>query len=86
MFSSLEYYLTFSASLLITSYFFISRQAWSFALKTMSLDDLDAFFKTQIVGKQFDIGVIGNEKDINFKALSKFNTIKKLDVDYLFNF
>ncbi len=56
------------------------------SLKTMSLDDLDAFFKTQIVGKQFDIGVIGNEKDINFKALSKFNTVKKLDVDYLFNF
>ena len=56
------------------------------SLKTMSLDDLDSFFKKQIVGKQFDIGVIGNEKDINFKALSKFNTVKKLNVDYLFNF
>jgi len=55
-------------------------------LKDMSLEDLNVFFDEKISGESYNIMVIGNKKDIDFKALSKLGEIEELDVDYLFNY
>lgn len=55
-------------------------------IKTLTLDDLKDFFNKNIKTKSYNVLVIGNKSDIDFKALSKLGTIKELDVDYLFNY
>ena len=55
-------------------------------LKNMSLEGLNAFFDERISGESYNIMVIGNKKDIDFKALSKLGEIEELDIDYLFNY
>ncbi len=55
-------------------------------LKSFEFEDLQAFFETNVKNNLFDIAIIGNRKDVNFKELSKMGELKELDVDYLFNF
>ncbi len=55
-------------------------------IKDMTLEDLKAFFDENISGKEYNVMVIGNKKDMDFSALSKLGEIKELDIDYLFNY
>ncbi|TYA71899.1 M16 family metallopeptidase [Seonamhaeicola marinus] len=55
-------------------------------IKDMSLADLKMFFNENIKGQSYNVLVIGNKKDVNFKELSKLGEVKELDVDYLFNY
>jgi zinc protease len=55
-------------------------------IKKMTLEDLKSFFNTNIKGEQYDIMVIGNKKDIDFKALKKLGTIREMEIDDLFNY
>lgn len=56
------------------------------AIKNMTMEDLKAFFDTNIKGEKYNVMVIGNKKDMDFEALSKLGTIKEMDIDYLFNY
>ena len=55
-------------------------------IKNMKIEDLRAFFNANIKGEDYNIMVIGNKKDIDFKALSKLGDVKEMDIDYLFNY
>src|SRR5690606_27554877 len=55
-------------------------------IKNMTLTDLKAFFDKNIKGENYNIMVVGNKKDIDFKALSKLGKVQELDIDYLFNY
>jgi predicted Zn-dependent peptidase len=56
------------------------------AIEKMTLEDLKGFFNENISGKEYNVMVIGNEKDIDFKALENLGTVTELDIDYLFNY
>ncbi|WP_242204685.1 M16 family metallopeptidase [Aestuariivivens insulae] len=55
-------------------------------IKQMSFKDLQKFFNENIKGKDYDILVIGNKKDVDMSTLKKLGEIKEMDVDYLFNY
>jgi predicted Zn-dependent peptidase len=55
-------------------------------IEKMTLSDLKEFFNANISGNDYNVIVIGNEKDIDFDALAKLGTITELDIDYIFNF
>ncbi|NQX86808.1 MAG: insulinase family protein [Flavobacteriaceae bacterium] len=55
-------------------------------IKTMTIEDLRAFFNTNIKGENYNIMVIGNKNDIDFEPLKELGTIKEIDIDYLFNY
>ncbi|MFB9053714.1 M16 family metallopeptidase [Formosa undariae] len=63
-----------------------NREAMYNTIKNMEMSDLRDFFNNNIKGENYNIMVIGNKKDIDFKALSKLGEIKEMDVDYLFNY
>ncbi|WP_346883255.1 insulinase family protein [uncultured Algibacter sp.] len=56
------------------------------AIKNMTIEDLRQFFNTNIKGENYNVMVIGNKKDINFKALEGLGKIQDMDIDYLFNY
>lgn len=55
-------------------------------IKNMTLADLKSFFDANIKGENYNIMVIGNKKDIDFKALKKLGKIQEMDIDELFNY
>ncbi len=55
-------------------------------IKNMTLQDLKAFFDKNIKGESYNVMVIGNKKEIDFKALNKLGEVKEMDIDYLFNY
>ncbi|WP_044397745.1 pitrilysin family protein [Lacinutrix sp. Hel_I_90] len=55
-------------------------------IKSMTLNDLLAFFNKNIKGENYNVMVVGNKKDIDFKALKKLGEVQEMDVDYLFNY
>ncbi|WP_298896333.1 M16 family metallopeptidase [uncultured Psychroserpens sp.] len=55
-------------------------------IKNMTMDDLRDFFNKNIKGEHYNVMVIGNKKDIDFKALSKLGKLHEMDIDYLFNY
>ncbi|WP_121067840.1 M16 family metallopeptidase [Maribacter vaceletii] len=63
-----------------------NREALYNAIKNMTLNDLKTFFNTNIKGENYNVMVIGNKKDIDFKALKKLGDIKEMDIDEIFNF
>ena len=56
------------------------------AIKGMTMDDLRTFFNENIKGQNYNIMVVANKKDIDFKSLAKLGKVQELDVDYLFNY
>nr|WP_321234858.1 insulinase family protein [uncultured Psychroserpens sp.] len=56
------------------------------AIKDMTMDDLRNFFNSNIKGENYNVMVIGNKKDIDFKALNKLGKVQEMDIDYLFNY
>ena len=56
------------------------------AIKDMTLSDLKTFFNSNIKGENYNVMVIGNKKDIDFKALKKLGKVQEMDVDKLFNY
>lgn len=55
-------------------------------IQNMTLEDLRNFFNENIKGEDYNVMVIGNEKEVDFHALSKLGKVSKLDIDYLFNY
>lgn len=55
-------------------------------IKSMTLNDLLAFFNKNIKGENYNVMVVGNKKDIDFEALKKLGEVQEMDVDYLFNY
>ncbi len=56
------------------------------AIKEMKIEDLRHFFNNNIKGENYNVMVIGNKKDVNFKALRKLGKVQEMDIDYLFNY
>lgn len=54
------------------------------ALKTLTLDDLNAYFERVIKGSDYTYVLIGREADLPLELMSKYGTLKKLDVNYIF--
>ena len=52
----------------------------------MQMADLKQFFDTNIKGNDYTTIVIGNKKDLNWKALSRLGKVEELGIDYLFNY
>ncbi|OEK08490.1 peptidase M16 [Flavivirga aquatica] len=63
-----------------------NREAMYNAIKNMEIEDLRQFFNKNIKGENYNVMVIGNKKDISFKALQKLGKIQEMDIDYLFNY
>lgn len=63
-----------------------NREAMYNTIKDMTMDDLRNFFNTNIKGENYNVMVIGNKKDIDFKALEKLGKLQEMDIDYLFNY
>ncbi len=63
-----------------------NREGMYNAIQKMKIEDLRAFFDTNIRGGAYDLMVIGNKKDVDIKSLEKFGKVKELEVDYLFNY
>ncbi|NQY07254.1 MAG: insulinase family protein, partial [Flavobacteriaceae bacterium] len=63
-----------------------NREAIYNAIEKMTFDDLKAFFDENIKGKEYDIMVVGNKKDVDINALSRLGKVQELDVNYLFNY
>ena len=55
-------------------------------IKDMTIEDLRNFFNSNIKGENYNVMVIGNKKDIDFKALKELGKVQEMDVDYLFNY
>jgi len=62
------------------------REAMYNTIKNMKMEDLREFFNKNIKGENYNVMVIGNKKDIDFKALEKLGEIKEMDIDHLFNY
>ncbi|WP_298506520.1 M16 family metallopeptidase [uncultured Maribacter sp.] len=56
------------------------------AIKDMKLSDLKTFFNSNIKGENYNVMVIGNKKDIDFKALKKLGKVQEMNIDELFNY
>ncbi len=54
--------------------------------KTETLETVEQFFNQHIKGKQFTYCVIGNKKDVNFKDLEQFGTVKELKLEEVFGY
>ncbi len=63
-----------------------NREAMYNAIKDMTLADLKGFFDENIKGQNYNVMVIGNKNDIDFKALNTLGKVQELDIDYLFNY
>ena len=55
-------------------------------IERITLTDLDQFFNTHIKNSQFDLLVLGNKKDVDFKVLEQFGKVNELTPQYLFNY
>ena len=55
-------------------------------IKDMTIGDLREFFNNNIKGETYNVMVIGNKDDIDFKALQKLGKVQNMDIDYLFNY
>jgi predicted Zn-dependent peptidase len=53
-------------------------------IQTMSYEDFQEYFNNNIAKKNFDIVVMGNEKDIDFNLLQDYGEIIRLNLDDLF--
>ena len=56
------------------------------AIKNMKIEDIRDFFNKNIKGENYNVMVIGNKKDIDFKALKRLGDVREMDIDYLFNY
>lgn len=55
-------------------------------IQRISLEDFEKFFNEKIANKKYSIGLIGDIKSIDSNFLSKYGEIKKVSVEYLFNY
>lgn len=63
-----------------------NREAMYNAIKDMTMEDLREFFNKNIKGESYNVMVVGNKSDIDFKALKKLGEVQEMDIDYLFNY
>ncbi len=55
-------------------------------VKTMTFGDLKNFHQNYIKDKKFNVSVVGDEKKMNFQALSKYGKVNKLSLDEVFGY
>jgi hypothetical protein len=53
-------------------------------VQTATMDDMKAFFNTEIKGNTFNIGILANVNDLDKKMLSEIGEVKELTTDDLF--
>jgi predicted Zn-dependent peptidase len=63
-----------------------NREAMYNTIKNMKIEDIRNFFNENIKGENYNVMVIGNKKDIDFKALKRLGDVREMDIDYLFNY
>jgi predicted Zn-dependent peptidase len=56
------------------------------AIKEMSYEDFENFFKQHVAGKKYNYVVVGKKSDIDFEMLKKYGEIEEVDVDKIFNY
>lgn len=56
------------------------------SIKNMTMSDLRSFFDNNVKGENYNVMVIGNKNDLDFKALQKLGKVQEMDIDYLFNY
>ena len=54
--------------------------------KTLSLEELNAFFKEHVKGKKYTYCVIGKKEDINMEALKQLGEVRELSLEELFGY
>ncbi len=55
-------------------------------IKTMTLDDLNTFFNSNISGRNYAFLVIGKKEDVDFDALNKLGKVKELKLEEIFGY
>jgi predicted Zn-dependent peptidase len=55
-------------------------------IQEMGMKDINAFFDSNVKGKDYSVAVIGNKNDLDLEALKKLGEVHEMDVDYLFNY
>lgn len=55
-------------------------------VKDMTFADLKAFHGKYVKDKKWNVAVVGDEKKMNFKALSKYGKVNKLSLDEIFGY
>ncbi|MDB5231645.1 MAG: insulinase family protein [Chitinophagaceae bacterium] len=56
------------------------------AIKHMSFKDIRDFYERNISSKDFGIVIVGDKKQFDLDALSKYGEVKEMDKKYLFNY
>ncbi len=54
------------------------------ALKTLTLEDLNAYFERVIKGSDYTYVLIGREADLPLELMSKYGSLRKLEPNYIF--
>ena len=55
-------------------------------IEEMTMEDMSAFFNSDIKGNNYTVSVIGNKNDLDLQALKKLGQVTEMDVDELFNY
>ena len=53
---------------------------------TLTLDQLNEFFNKHIKGQKYNVGLIGNKENLDWKSVQKLGQIKELTLEDLFNY
>ena len=53
-------------------------------LPTMTQADVDSFYRQQVKDKPYQLMIVGNVKNLDLKALSKYGTVKKVKKDEIY--
>ncbi|MBN1132500.1 MAG: insulinase family protein [Bacteroidales bacterium] len=56
------------------------------SMKTMTLDELEAFFNGHIAGKNYTFLILGKKGNLNMKVLKELGEVKELTLDEIFNY
>lgn len=55
-------------------------------IPAVTIDDLDKFFNTYIAGQSYNYSLVGDEKNLDLKAMEKLGPVKKLTLEELFGY
>jgi predicted Zn-dependent peptidase len=53
-------------------------------LPTMTQADVESFYRQQVKDKPYQLMIVGNVKNLDLKALSKYGTVKKVKKDEIY--
>lgn len=56
------------------------------AMKTMTMDDLDKFFREHIAGKNYTFLILGNRNNLDMNILKQLGQIHEMELEDIFNY